>query len=128
MNSSTLKELSEEFVGTSPWLSEEFEGTFRGVSEEWELLGMNQSSSKELFWCVSEKFPTTPPSWEDKMKKFLSVILPTRNNKSLSSKVHNFLIRCLIEVSFFANMESIERHASSKITEHVIQAFEWIHV
>jgi hypothetical protein len=51
--------LWELFLG----FQKEFEGTFGNSSS------MNQISSKELLQCVPEKFPTTPPSWEDKIGK-----------------------------------------------------------
>jgi hypothetical protein len=62
---------------------------------------------------------------KEKLEKILSVEL-ARDNESLSSKAHNFLIRCPIEVSFFATWRT-QRDTSIKITEHVVPSFEWIH-
>jgi hypothetical protein len=60
----------------------------------------------------------TSPSGERKIGKNLSVEL-ARDNESLSSKAHNFFIRCPIEVSFFATWRTL-RDTYIKITEHVV--------
>jgi hypothetical protein len=89
--------VSEDFKGTPPMVSKEFERSFKGV--HWNSSCMNQSPLKELLQRVSNKFSTTLPSWEYKIEKKSKC--PFTGNKSLSSKVHNFLIRCLLEVSYF---------------------------
>jgi hypothetical protein len=68
----------------------------------------------------------TPSSGERKIGKILSVEL-MRDDESLSSKYHNFLLRCLIEVPFFATQRE-KKNVSININEHVFLSFEWIYL
>jgi hypothetical protein len=79
----------------------------------------------EIFGIFSEDSKGTSPSRESKLENILSVEL-ARDNERLSLKARNFLIRCLIEVPFFATWRT-KRNDSCKITEHV-SSFEWIHL